>query len=254
MVGDLYMFFSITLLKNRTPHKTGLPRSKISPFRATKQALMSVASMSHELESLCPTDRDLFHRFGHGSRIEAKFSLVHQAFEDVVDTHPSLVAAEHDGNTVTYIELERLSNLLANSLIRNGLQPRQRVCLVLQRSIDMVVAILAVIKCGCQYVPLDGGVVPDSVMSHIFEDTQAQYVLCLEKFHDKVQQCAGSTTTIVVLDAPKDEKSSSSERPAVNVDSSDGLYIIYTSGNACSFLEASFFLTSKRDHRQAKGR
>lgn len=190
--------------------------------------------MFHELESLCPADRDRFLRFGHGSRVEPKFSLVHKAFEDVVDTQPSLVAAEHDGNTVTYHELERLSNVLANSLIRSGLQPRQRVCLVLQRSIDMVVAILAVIKCGCQYVPLDGGVVPDNVMSHIFEDTQAKFVLCLEKFHHKVQQCAGSTTTIVVLDAPKDEKSSSvsTEKPAVSLDSSDGLYIIYTSGNA----------------------
>ncbi|OBT90101.1 hypothetical protein VE02_02524 [Pseudogymnoascus sp. 03VT05] len=69
-------------------------------------------------------------------------------------------------------------------------------------------------------------------MSHIFEDTQAQYVPCLEKFHHKVQQCAGSTTAIVVLDAPKDEKSSSisTERPAVSLDSSDGLYVIYTSG------------------------
>lgn len=190
--------------------------------------------MFHELDSLCPADRDLFHRFGHGLRVEPRFSLVHKAFEDVVDTQPSLVAAEHDGNTVTYQELERLSNSLANSLLRSGLEPRQRVCLVLQRSIDMVVAILAVIKCGCQYVPLDGGVVPDNVMSHIFEDTQAQFVLCLEKFHHKVQKCAGSATTIVVLDAPRDEKGSSisTERPAVSLDSSDGLYIIYTSGNS----------------------
>lgn len=211
--------------------------------------------MIYELETLCPADREFFHRFGHGPRVEPRFSLVHQAFEDVVDTQPSLVAAKHDGNTVTYHELEKLSNILANNLIRNGLEPRQRVCLILQRSIDMVVAILAVIKCGCQYVPLDGGVVPDNVMSHIFEDTQAQYVLCLEKFHHKVQQLAGSTTTIVVLDAPRDEKSSSisTERPAVSLDSSDGLYIIYTSGNARSFSEANF-LTLKRNHRQTKGR
>lgn len=211
--------------------------------------------MFSELETLCPTDRDLFRRFGHGARVEPEFSLVHKAFEDVVDTQPSLVAAEHDGNTVTYQELEYLSNALANRLIQNGLRPRQRVCLVLQRSIDMVVAILAVIKCGCQYVPLDGGVVPGNVMLHIFHDTQAQFVLCLEKFHNKVQQLAGPATTVIVLDAPIDGKSSSisTERPAVSLDSSDGLYIIYTSGNARSFLETNF-LTLKRDHRQTKGR
>ncbi|OBT67569.1 hypothetical protein VE03_03817 [Pseudogymnoascus sp. 23342-1-I1] len=211
--------------------------------------------MFSELETLCPTDRDLFRRFGRGARVEPGFSLVHKSFEDVVDTQPSLVAAEHDGSTVTYQELENLSNALANRLIRSGLQPRQRVCLVLQRSIDMVVAILAVIKCGCQYVPLDGGVVPDNVMSHIFKDTQAQYVLCLEKFHNKVQQLAGSATTVVILDTPRDEKSSSisTERPAVSLDSSDGLYIIYTSGNARSFSEANFLTLKKGTTGKPKG-
>ncbi|KFY29922.1 hypothetical protein V494_08373 [Pseudogymnoascus sp. VKM F-4513 (FW-928)] len=193
---------------------------------------MSAANMFYELESLCPTDRDLFNRFGHGARVEPRFSLVHEAFENVVDAQPSLVAAEHDGNAVTYHEIDELSNILANNLIRDGLRPRQRVCLVLQRSIDLVVAILAVIKCGCQYVPLDGGVVPDNVLSHIFEDTQTQYVLCVEKFHRKVQQLVGPAAKVIILDAPKDKKhwSVSTKRPAVSLDSSDGLYIIYTSG------------------------
>jgi len=212
--------------------------------------------MSQGLGSLSPVDRELFNQFGRASRVEPTFSLVHQAFENIVDSQPSSVAVEHDGNTITYHDLEKLSNKLANSLIRKGLKPRQRVCLVLQRSINLVVAILAVLKCGCQYIPLDGGVVPDNVMAHIFKDTQAQYVLCFEKFHHRVQQFTTHTNTIVILDAARDEESTSSisgGRPVVSLNSSDGAYIIYTSGTAQGFLEVNF-LTLERNHRQPKRR
>jgi non-ribosomal peptide synthetase component F len=196
-----------------------------------------MANMSQSLESLSPVHRELFNQFGRGPRVEPTFSLVHQAFESIVDSQPSSVAVEHDGNTITYHELEKLSNMLANSLISKGLKPRQRVCLVLQRSINMVVAILAVLKCGCQYIPLDGGVVPDNVMAHIFKDTQAQYMLCLEKFHHRVQQFTTSTSTIVILDAAREKSTSSISggRPVVSLNSSDGAYIIYTSGTAQDF-------------------
>lgn len=192
-----------------------------------------MASFFQGLGSLCSADREIFNRFGRGPHIEPIFSLVHEAFESIADRQPSSTAAEHNGAAISYHELERLSNILANHLIINGLKPRQRVCLVLQRSIDMVIAIIAVLKCGCQYVPLDGGVVPDNVLSHIFKDTQAQYILCLNKFHDRVHKFASSTSAIVVLDAPNNGGRSQTltKRPAVRVVSSDGLYIIYTSGS-----------------------
>jgi non-ribosomal peptide synthetase component F len=184
------------------------------------------------LERLPVVDQQRFNDFGRGPQVLPAFSLVHQAFESIVDCQPSSVAVEHDGHIITYGELEKLANVLANRLIATGLRPQRRVCLVLQRSIHMVVAILAVLKCGCQYVPLDGGVVPDNMLTHIFKDTSAPYVLCLEKFRHRVQKFTGTKNTVFVLDGQTDDENDSilAPRPAVDLNYSDGAYIIYTSG------------------------
>jgi non-ribosomal peptide synthetase component F len=111
----------------------------------------------YRLETLSPTDRSLFNHFGRGQSIWPPFSLIHQAFENVVDTQPQSMAVDHDGRSMTYRELEEAANILASRLMLQGLRHQQRVCLVVQRSSFMTIAILAVLKCGCQYVPLGGG-------------------------------------------------------------------------------------------------
>lgn len=111
-----------------------------------------------------------------------------------------------------------------------GLEPRQRVCLVVQRSLPMTIAMLAVLKAGCQYVPLDGQVTAESALRHILRDTQAPFILCLEKFHSKVQLFAEPTTRIVVLDSSI-ETPESTLRPDLYINGNDGAYCIYTSGS-----------------------
>ncbi|GME37132.1 AMP-dependent synthetase/ligase [Neofusicoccum parvum] len=181
------------------------------------------------LESLPYHDRRQFIEFGRGRNKPRPFTLVHKAFEHIADIEPTLVAASHNGITITYGELERQANQLSNSLIQSGLQPRERVCVVVQRSISMLVAILAVLKSGCQYVPIDGGVVTEEMLAHIFSDTQAPVILCLAKFEDKVKRNTAPTQQIHVLDAAQTENYSTG-RPDVDVSEKDGAYIIYTSG------------------------
>lgn len=181
------------------------------------------------LEDLTLADQVLFNQFGYGPELPTPFSLVHRAVEAIVDAQPSSIAVEQDGRSLTYHELETAANGFANRLISMGLQPRQRVCLVVQRSLPMVIAMLAVLKCGCQYVPLDGQVTAESALRHIIKDTKAPFVICLEKFHSKVQKLTDPASTIVVLDASLNEPKSA-VRPNVNVDTTDGAYVIYTSG------------------------
>jgi non-ribosomal peptide synthetase component F len=182
------------------------------------------------LGTLSPADQHLFNRFSRGTHIQPPFSLVHKAFEDFVDRHPESVAVEHDGHTLTYQQLDRAANILANTLIRDGLHPGEKVCLVVQRSVHMVVAILAVLKCGCQYVPLDGGVLPETLLSHIVTNTEAQFILCLQRHLSKVQTCPHGTT-VVILDTPSNDiPPNGSNRPNVKVVPSDGAYVIFTSG------------------------
>lgn len=189
-----------------------------------------MASSFQGLEDLTFSDRILFNQFGRGRVEPPPFKQIHKAFENVVDQQPNVIAVEQDGRNLTYHELEKAANGLANRLISRGLEPRQRVCLVVQRSLPMVIAMLAILKCGCQYVPLDGQVTAESALRHVFKDTGAPYILCLDKFQEKVQRLADTQTKIVVLDSSLEEPESW-DRPQVRIQKFDGAYAIYTSGS-----------------------
>ncbi|PVH94972.1 acetyl-CoA synthetase-like protein [Periconia macrospinosa] len=191
---------------------------------------MDSSTIFQGLDAL-PTDQQaLVSRFGRGPNVLVPHSTVHQAFEHAADAHPSATAATHGEKSITYGELDTAANRLANHLIDSGLQPRQRVCLVVQRSFEMLVGIFAILKAGCQYVPVDGGVASDEAIRHIMTDTACRFVLCLPKFEEKVQRLAGSGVVTVPLGIDVDAFASKS-RPQVEVTSADGIYAIYTSGS-----------------------
>ncbi|KAI0802586.1 acetyl-CoA synthetase-like protein [Xylaria sp. FL0064] len=187
----------------------------------------------YSIDKLSLEDQRLFNLFGRGPHVNIPFDLVHKAFEHIVDSHPHTTAARHhDGTTITYEELDRQANILSNNLIQRGLRPSGRVCIVVSRSIELLVGILAVLKAGAQYVPLDGGIVADAALEHIFNDTGARIILCLAKFRTKVEPHARKTASVVVeLDGRnRGHRYENDARPNVVMDSSFGSYMIYTSG------------------------
>jgi non-ribosomal peptide synthetase component F len=198
-------------------------------------------------------DQSLLSRFGRGPVIQTPFSSITEAFESIVESHPDVVAAKHDGKTITYQQLDIAANRLAHHLIQSGLAPRQRVCIVVQRSFEMLIGIFAVLKAGCQYVPIDGGVTSEQAFAHIFSDSNARFILCLPKFWDKVRRFARRDAVIFALSTDVGAFYSPT-RPAVQVSSKDGAYAIYTSGMfpiSLQLLQANRYF---RKHGKAKGR
>ncbi|KAF2707165.1 nonribosomal peptide synthetase 12 [Pleomassaria siparia CBS 279.74] len=191
---------------------------------------MDSPSLFNELSGLSPEHQILVSRFGRGPSVVPPHSLMHVAFENIVDSHPEVIAARFGNKHITYGELDIAANRLANYLIQAGLTPRQRVCLVVQRSLEMLVGAFAVLKAGCQYVPIDGGVASEQALQHTLPNTEARFILCLEKLEAKVKKCCEVEIPIVVLGQGV-EDSSSQERPNVPVSSKDGIYAIYTSGS-----------------------
>lgn len=175
-------------------------------------------------------NNSLLSQFGTGPILPVPHHVVHEAFESIVDTYPAAIAAKFGDATITYPQLDIAANRLAHVLIDSGLKPRQRVCLVVQRSFEMLTGILAILKAGCQYVPIDGGVASEQAMRHIFRDTDARYILCLPRFSDKVRECAGGNAIILALDGDTGADART-ERPRVTVTARDGAYAIYTSGS-----------------------
>ncbi len=105
---------------------------------------------------------------------------VHELFEAQVRACPNAPAIVQNKRTLTYAELNCLANQMAHHLRSLGVQPGESVALLLERSIDLVVAELAVLKCGAFYVPLDPSF-PQERKAFMVENTRAKFLLCTER-------------------------------------------------------------------------
>jgi amino acid adenylation domain-containing protein len=153
---------------------------------------------------------------------------VPELFEIQAGKTPNAVAVEFDGQRLTYAELDRLSNQLARYLNKNGVRPDGCVAISLQRSLDMVVGVLAILKSGAAYVPLDPQY-PQSRLSYMLENSAVELLLTQKQF---LGSFSGLAKSIVCLDVCRHEVSEqSAEKLAVHVDAANLAYVIYTSGS-----------------------
>ena len=198
-------------------------RLPISPSSGTA-ARLSTDMAATTLRVLTPEDQRLFDRFSYGACERAPFDCVHHAFEHHAGAQPNAVAVEHLGDSITYGELDRQANILANHLRGMGVCPGVRVCLLIQRSVLMVVGIVAVLKAGGAYAPLDGSIVTQSTLEYVLEDSQAKLVLTLK---DYVHRVSGIPALCLedISELPQD-----ATKPKDLSAPTDSIYIIYTSG------------------------
>ena len=153
---------------------------------------------------------------------------VHELFDRHVATSPDAVALVCDDRSLTYRELDARANQLARHLRRIGVRAETTVGLVLERDLDMIVAVLAVLKAGGAYVPLDSGH-PNSRIAYILEDCGAAVVLTTEKLVDRL---FGIASPIVCVDRDRWRwADSAADCLHVEVTRRDLAYVIYTSGS-----------------------
>ncbi|WP_158841987.1 amino acid adenylation domain-containing protein [Saccharothrix deserti] len=129
------------------------------------------------VQDLPPDDRPLFRRFGSGPSATPPFHRIHHAFEAHAVRSPHARAVEHQGDCVTYGELDHRANVVAASLLDAGVRPGDHVGVFLTRSIPMVVGILAVLKVGAAYVPQDVRITPRRHLDHVMRTAKIEVVL-----------------------------------------------------------------------------
>lgn len=162
---------------------------------------------------------------------------VQHLFRQQAQLHADLPAVRENDIILTYAELDRRSDQVAAQLLQTGVQPQQRVVVCLTRSASFVVTVLAVLKVGAVYVPLDPAL-PDSRLAYILDDIQPQIIVSgqqhspvLEQYADRLVQVS---TDVDAKQASTVDLKLSVEHslPPMNAGSSDDLaYIIYTSGS-----------------------
>jgi natural product biosynthesis luciferase-like monooxygenase protein/amino acid adenylation domain-containing protein len=155
--------------------------------------------------------------------------LAHQAFESQVEVMGEAPAVIYGDVVLSYRELNLRANQLAHYLIGLGVQPDERIAICAPRSPEMIVAMLAVLKSGAAYVPLDPAM-PDERLSFMIKDSAARILLTQ---HAQRERFDGLDSTIVLLDRPgKDVAAMLHDNPAPAALHAGSLaYVIYTSGS-----------------------
>lgn len=153
---------------------------------------------------------------------------VHELFEDQVKRTPEATALVFEDQQLTYRELNRQANQLANYLRTLGVGPDVLVGVRMERSARLVIALLGIVKAGGAYLPLDLAYPKDRV-AFMLDDARAPVLLTEEKLAGDILE---TNARIVCLDEERDRIAGFGEETPANLTSTDNLiYVIYTSGS-----------------------
>jgi len=165
-----------------------------------------------------------------------KDQCIHELFELQARLNPDAIALVHDGEQISYFELNAKSNKLAHYLLSLGVKPDTLVALCIERSFEMVIGILAILKSGGAYLPLDPSY-PASRLSFMLQDSGASIVLTQE--HLARHLPPGDYQSVLLDDQPlvslydrQDYDRQNLSKEALGLRSNHLAYVIYTSGSS----------------------
>jgi amino acid adenylation domain-containing protein len=154
---------------------------------------------------------------------------IHELFEEQARVRPEAVAVQFGGNQLTYRELNERANRLAHHLRQcHQVGPEVMVGLCLERSFEMIVAILAILKAGGAYVPLDAAY-PEERLTFMFEDTQTPVLLTQRSLAARLPR--GPAAVLCLDDPPAESAAASPENPVSGARAENLAYVMYTSGS-----------------------
>ncbi|WP_244117848.1 non-ribosomal peptide synthetase, partial [Burkholderia gladioli] len=182
-----------------------------------------------QLEILPPEERALLlDAWNPGRDTPAEASCVHRHIERQAERTPDAAALVFEEQTLSYAQLNAQANQLAHELIALGVRPDSRVALCVERSIAMVVGLLAVIKAGGAYVPLDPAY-PGERLAHILADADPDIVLVDAAGRAALGEAALAGRRQLDPNALPDRPATNPVVPGLT--SRHLAYVIYTSGS-----------------------
>lgn len=152
-----------------------------------------------------------------------KQETVVSIFLEQVKKWSDKIAVVFQEEAYTYKQLNERSNQLANTLLEKGIKKGELVAIVTERSLEMIVGMIAIIKVGCAYVPIDP-IYPKERRNYIVEDSNVSFVL-----RGTVEIECSEDKEIMDLFS-EISYSENKENPKVDICPEDALYVIYTSG------------------------
>lgn len=141
--------------------------------------------------------------------------------------HPDKVAIKHNGQSITYEELDTVSNQIAAYFIAHNVTNNDVIAVAIDRSISLVLCLLGLVKAGAAYVPIDPHLPTDRV-NFILDNSGAKLLCTVQKYSE---QYAGITDKILFDNVLLNSHSQPHSEPDVEYDGNELAYILYTSGS-----------------------
>jgi amino acid adenylation domain-containing protein len=160
---------------------------------------------------------------------------IYQLFEEQVDRHPDCAALVFDHQTVTYRDFDRWANQLARYLLtRQGIRAGHRVAVLMERSIELIMVLMAVMKARAAYVPLDI-TQPGPRLALVFKDASIGAAITQQKYRQKLTPLQTGIdrpyTILCIENLQKPMARCTDARPPAG-NPGDPAYVMYTSGSS----------------------
>ncbi|HEY0171021.1 MAG TPA: AMP-binding protein, partial [Pyrinomonadaceae bacterium] len=186
-----------------------------------------------DLSLLADGERErLLHEFNETASDYPRDLTIHQLFAQQAAHTPDAVAVVYGSDSLSYRELDARAELLAARLRARGVGPERVVALCLERSAEMVVALLAILKAGGAYLPLDPAD-PPARLSWLLADSGAILLLSESRLAARLPETA-TPTLLLDVDAADVSPAGGAEPAAANlpeVAATNLAYVLFTSGS-----------------------
>ncbi|MBJ3792176.1 AMP-binding protein, partial [Bacillus sp. OA1] len=143
----------------------------------TDQVVQDEHKNVNQLEILSKEEKHYFlNEFNETKAEYPKEKTIHRLFEEQVERTPNKVAVVFDKQQLTYKELNEKSNQIARILQNKGVQPDTIVGIMIERSLEMIIGIMGILKSGAAYLPIDPEY-PEERIKYIVEDSGTNIIL-----------------------------------------------------------------------------
>lgn len=197
------------------------------------ERLMSIAKQIQKsnditiqnINIICENDLSLLKEFNNTGDIILEGETIVSRFKKVAAQNKTKTALKYNDIEVTYKELDKKSNSVANNLIKLNVKKGTPIAIIFDKSIEMFIAMLGIMKAGCYYVPI----LPqeeNARSEYIIKNSESQLLITEKKYYTQIANKVIQNK--LVIDELLNENSS---EPDVNIKPTDLCYFIYTSGS-----------------------
>lgn len=166
-------------------------------------------------------------RNGKPAQLDLPAATISQLFEEQAELTPTRAAVICEDQSLSFAQLNQAANRLANYLLSLGVQTEDCVAICLERSTEMLVAILGILKAGAAYAPLDS-TYPAQRLHYILQETRVPFVITQKSLASAIVQ---GSWRVICLDDCTELATASDHNPRVICHPENLAYVIHTSGS-----------------------